>query len=483
MLKLGERSQRIYKSYNPFGLKKKRCSFKIKNIKSNETINLTGIYYDQYIEKDLLTQTFSEEALWKFFSNIKRRVYYFNQWIYFSNVCHWFAEFKIFSDFLEMIYRNFTELINYIVYPSSKYLYSPGYASHIFSSASGVTIPLFAMLSKPTKDFNKNLYQFIFSETKFQKKSKSKSQRIRIIERLNSFIDIGPKAFWDQIYDLNRPFLLPSPSALTEESKSSLNKIKKSGTKPKKTKAIKQSIESKAQSDDFCKLFQEHEKELTKVLDEKSQAKGKAFVVAKRPGGDTAEKSIKSGKKQTQKKEILTNEQDKNSKQKEDQAYQKKLEEEKKANKDKELKEKERKEKEDKSKRDKEIKDKKDKEDEELKEKQLRDKKEMELKEKQEKEEKALKEKELKDKQEQEAKAKQERELLEQQQKAQKERELKEKEEKLIKEKQEQEQELKEQKEREEKERKDKELKEQKEREEKQKEKELKGKSRRICEC
>ena len=133
LFRLGDYAHRVYGTFQPFGLKKKRCCCTINNTKSKDTMHLNGILYEENLSKDLLTHTFSDEAVWRYFSNINRRTYKSNQWLFASNANYWFSEFKVFTNFFELIHMNFSKLLQHIVYPSATYLYSSGSAAHMFS--------------------------------------------------------------------------------------------------------------------------------------------------------------------------------------------------------------------------------------------------------------------------------------------------------------------------------------------------------------
>ena len=151
---------------------------------------------------------------------MSRRSFKLNLWLYYSNMSHWFAQFRILASYIKSIYNNFKDSTYSIVYPSNTHLYSPGLAVHVFSSLSFTTVPLFNLISKQGKEFL-SLLQTFLHRPKARKNSTSKSKSTSFIDQISSFISECPAFFISGSKPASNRKLKQSNSKKGEESKAS----------------------------------------------------------------------------------------------------------------------------------------------------------------------------------------------------------------------------------------------------------------------
>lgn len=171
-------SMRIFDAYRPFTQKMRRAVAKFG--KNENDLNL--IIYEKQLSNDMIWHTFTEEGVWRHISYLARRSYKANSYLYFNNVNHWFATFRIMSDFFKSIHTNFNRRVQSIVYPTKSAFYRIENLYNTFSCVSITSVPLTTLLSKPGSEFTELIRQFITHE-----KQKSSPQKSRLLDEIDSF--------------------------------------------------------------------------------------------------------------------------------------------------------------------------------------------------------------------------------------------------------------------------------------------------------
>lgn len=237
---LGEDSMRMFDTYQPFTSPMKRAI--VKSDKNVRGLNL--VIYEKQLSSDLLWHTFSEEGVWRHLSYLARRSYKANTWLYLNNVNHWFATFRIVSDFFKSIHTNFRRRIQSIVYPTKWAFYRVDNLYNIFSCFSCTTVPLTSLLSKAGGGFTELVKQFITPD-----KTKASQQKLRLLAEINSFCTTAPEDFWTTLYQetkIVKPKLrkFQSETEKSPDSKNqSLTKSKRKTQRGKKKAAVKEKVD------------------------------------------------------------------------------------------------------------------------------------------------------------------------------------------------------------------------------------------------
>lgn len=250
---------RIYDTYRPFGFKKQRA---VTTINGNR---VDCVVYDKNFSRNLIQHTFSPDGVGRVLEQWARRSYKAHQYLYFKNVNHWFASFRIYSNFFTQQYYQFLSRVGSIVYGTEKNFYSPIISPLVFRSVPAIGFPVLTLLTKAGQCFTKLLNQFL-SHSKPKKPNVKKSLKEGMCEKIEQFITNAPTDFWTKLYNPCRITLADEESKAPESLDTSF-KNKTLNKSSKKSQKTKKKVENKGKTDDaFMAQFQKLENELEKSL-------------------------------------------------------------------------------------------------------------------------------------------------------------------------------------------------------------------------